>query len=754
MVHAQKSLTTRGNVNVHEVSQVMIVEVRCHGRFLDALTSGMLSVMAGWPSIDGSSTGKGMKPVVKAVQALLADAGIPQDFDGRPTSKTMMGVNTFVKAKGLQNSKALNPKAWELLVKDVKKGMGTDPQSTERNIVLAVQMLLNRRFAYNNPLSGVFDYKTAQDVGDFQNRFGLEVSDGIVDKATWNKLVGDASSTLVQWPLEGSYQPYPDQQVYYAQDTTGTSSFNCQLHGSYVWDFDIPGRSAAYPAFTSALFRKTPPGGGTGLGNTMGRKEGLPNLAYTDKDGVRRPGQKSLRFVTVGVHDGGYAECNEMKGFDNGAYSMTVEMWFKPETISQNAALFSTCDDRMNGFYLGYRGYFLRVSVSAESLLDAPVKFFEDTWHHVAATFEGSKTGTGTLKLYLDAQKIGESVVPDNSIPWRQPKDAVNPLIGAFSGNLEQKRFQGAIDNVRISRTALASKDFLMSETPTDMNPETAFVVNKRAIFDKLPFAYSGVRGPGSWAKLMPENEECSTSEAQSPIDLPVPDSERGPRDVSFQALPASHLKYTEMAYHQSAVKMFYLGAQMGFTFDGEPGQLILNDEHFEAKEVLFHTPSEHTIGGLPVEMEMQIIHKEKKSNRTAIVSVLFKKGENNTVLGPVFEQIVKLGAIPQPSAALGTFDLLDVIPFDPGLLVYNGSLTVPPCTEGVLWVILDHPSTASGEQIDVIRNVMGDNARPEQPRNGRAVKRINAGSSGSMSSLLQRMEKLYLERTTTLELD
>ena len=186
----------------------------------------------------------------------------------------------------------------------------------------------------------------------------------------------------------------------------------------------------------------------------------------------------------------------------------------------------------------------------------------------------------------------------------------------------------------------------------------------------------------------------------------------------------------------------------LGFSLQGNAGRLILNDNHYTAKAVTFHTPSEHTIGGLPAEMEMQIRHVEKTTNRTAVVSIMFQKGRNNTVLGPVFDQMKKAGT--KPNEGLGPLDLLDVIPFDPGFVIYPGSLTTPPCTENVLWVIVDKPIEVSLEQINVIRNVVGDNARPIQPRNGRVVKRIAIDAKGTMASMssrfLARIEQMARE--------
>merc|ERR1712216_947654 len=103
-----------------------------------------------------------------------------------------------------------------------------------------------------------------------------------------------------------------------------------------------------------------------------------------------------------------------------------------------------------------------------------------------------------------------------------------------------------------------------------------------------------------------------------------------------------------------------------------------------------------------------------KTRNTTAIVSILFKRGRPNIVLHPVLEELRKIKS-PGSNVALGTFDLLDVVPYDPGFVTYTGSLMTPPCTENIRWVVIDYAMTASMEQIEIIKNITGDNSRPQQ---------------------------------------
>merc|ERR1712072_743081 len=147
----------------------------------------------------------------------------------------------------------------------------------------------------------------------------------------------------------------------------------------------------------------------------------------------------------------------------------------------------------------------------------------------------------------------------------------------------------------------------------------------------------------------------------------------------------------------------------------------------------------------------MQIDHVEKTTGKRAIVSILFKKGRINHTLKPVFDQLPKTGP-PTKDKSLGNFDLLDIIPYDPGFVVYHGSLTTPPCTEDVRWIVVDKPLTASKAQINLIKNVVGDNARPQQNLNGRPIKRVygHKGVGFGMASMAEQ----FLSRLKAMQLE
>jgi len=166
------------------------------------------------------------------------------------------------------------------------------------------------------------------------------------------------------------------------------------------------------------------------------------------------------------------------------------------------------------------------------------------------------------------------------------------------------------------------------------------------------------------------------------------------------------------------------------------PGSsLIVDGNAFEVKQFHFHTPSEHTTEqGAHYPIEMHIVHQNNEGNN-AVVSVMIRPGATNPALDA-------LGQLPQliPLAAGVTYNFNtlsinvgDLLPATRHFSHYTGSLTTPPCTEGVAWYILQTPIEMSEDQIRILRSALnqltsasssGTNNRPTQPLNERTISR------------------------------
>jgi carbonic anhydrase len=151
------------------------------------------------------------------------------------------------------------------------------------------------------------------------------------------------------------------------------------------------------------------------------------------------------------------------------------------------------------------------------------------------------------------------------------------------------------------------------------------------------------------------------------------------------------------------------------------PGSTIELDGHtFELKQFHFHAPSENHINGKPYPMEAHLVHADKDGN-LAVVAVMFEEGKENQALSPAWAKMPEKAegkeALPEPVSAEG------LLPADRGYYRFDGSLTTPPCTEGVWWLVMKQPVSASKEQLERFAHVMHHpNNRPIQALNARPV--------------------------------
>jgi carbonic anhydrase len=219
---------------------------------------------------------------------------------------------------------------------------------------------------------------------------------------------------------------------------------------------------------------------------------------------------------------------------------------------------------------------------------------------------------------------------------------------------------------------------------------------------------YSGENGPEAWGQLRPEFSTCATGRRQSPIDI---------RDgIAVQLEPIA------FEYRPSRFSVIDNGHTV--QVDLPPGNTIgVLGRRFELKQFHFHRPSEERIQGKQYEMVAHLVHQDTEG-RLAVVAVLLDRGAAQPLIQAVWN------ALPlekhEAQAAPGTIDLNQLLPEDRRYYTYMGSLTTPPCTEGVLWMVLKTPVPVSAEQIDIFAHLYPMNARPLQPAAGRLIKESN----------------------------
>jgi len=215
-----------------------------------------------------------------------------------------------------------------------------------------------------------------------------------------------------------------------------------------------------------------------------------------------------------------------------------------------------------------------------------------------------------------------------------------------------------------------------------------------------------GYFGPGAahkWGDLSEAYQVCKTGGQQSPINI----------DAYVQeALPPLALSYNPaplvVGNNGKSVEV----EQLDGTFDAYGKAYKLDHLHF-------HTPSEHYIDGAPYPMEVHFVHKAN-DGALAVVGVMLKVGDHNPVIEGIWQNVPQVGESKNVEGV--EINVADLLPVDKGYYAYDGSLTTPPCSEGVKWHVMKDPIELSADQLTAFQAVFPVNARPIQALGARKV--------------------------------
>jgi carbonic anhydrase len=219
-------------------------------------------------------------------------------------------------------------------------------------------------------------------------------------------------------------------------------------------------------------------------------------------------------------------------------------------------------------------------------------------------------------------------------------------------------------------------------------------------------WAYADEEGPANRGVLDDDYATCGTGSSQSPIDLPA-------------AVPVGSLPFSIGTDAAEGV-LVDTGHTMQFSPGDEATEVDFGDDEYEMLQTHVHAPSEHTVAGVQAAAEFHLVHSGE-DGELLVVGVLVREGAVSAAWQPFVEAA---------AAGEGTIELdfTALLPADLGYYSYTGSLTTPPCTEDVEWVVLATPVELSAEQIDVLNEASHDNARPTMPLGDRTV----AGGTGT----------------------
>jgi carbonic anhydrase len=228
-------------------------------------------------------------------------------------------------------------------------------------------------------------------------------------------------------------------------------------------------------------------------------------------------------------------------------------------------------------------------------------------------------------------------------------------------------------------------------------------------------WGYEGEVGPSTWSTLSPSYAMCAEGKHQSPVNIVKTDVKGGSNWNLDYSSTSFHIAHTE---HMEDI--IDNGHTIQVTVD-EGSNMTYNGKTYSLKQFHFHTPSEHTLDGKNQPMEMHMVHQSADGS-LAVLGVFFKEGK---VANPNFEKII--ANLPNAKGESKhitdtSFELNVFLPSDNFAYHYTGSLTTPPCSENVQWLVLRDMISLTKEQINAFSSRIGPNNRPTQALNDRTI--------------------------------
>jgi carbonic anhydrase len=224
---------------------------------------------------------------------------------------------------------------------------------------------------------------------------------------------------------------------------------------------------------------------------------------------------------------------------------------------------------------------------------------------------------------------------------------------------------------------------------------------------NNIHWGYIGGDDPQHWGEISPDFQLCQMGHQQSPINL--------------GEIAATEAEALKIDYHPTPLKILNNGHTIQVNY--QPGSSItFKGETFELLQFHFHHPSEHRINGEATDLEIHFVHRSDQG-KLAVVGVLAQIGSLNASLEPIW-QVLPKEITPETTISNMMVNGNSILPGDRHFYEYSGSLTTPPCSEGVLWLVMAKAIQLSPTQLDQFAKIFSLNARPTQPLDGRQILR------------------------------
>lgn len=222
-------------------------------------------------------------------------------------------------------------------------------------------------------------------------------------------------------------------------------------------------------------------------------------------------------------------------------------------------------------------------------------------------------------------------------------------------------------------------------------------------------WSYEEETGPERWGELDSSYATCVNGTEQSPVNIEVSQIKSDEK--------ADNLK---IQYQASVYSLINNGHTVQATPTQADNSITIDETVYKLAQFHFHTPSEHQFNGQNLAMELHFVHQNANSE-IAVLGVMIKEGNENEVLASLWDAL-PMEESQDSISVKDSIDLQNILPEDQTAFYYNGSLTTPPCTEEVKWIVFENPIEMSSEQIEKFKQIFPDNHRPVQALNEREI--------------------------------